>query len=213
MKIVKYALLGLIVLLLAINTINILQNGGGPKGKSMKEIIGKDAKDASFNDIVKLSKADFKQLYHSAPCPAFTDLKGEYHAMNLPSGIMAGGVNFYTDHLFGPGKWEGKAFFPFEADKGWGYNIFVPSDNPNNISRTRKMNTYISKSAYDSLDSFHLDYSPYNSGTVHSMHDELRKINDHIFLGMGYMGLGGGSINPAPFLVIGPAVKWVGPDR
>jgi len=27
------------------------------------------------------------------------------------------------------------------------------------------------------------------------------------------MGLGGGSINPAPFLIIGPAVKWVGPDN
>jgi hypothetical protein len=210
MKIIKYTLIGLILLLIAINTINILQNGGGPKGKRATEILGKEAKDASVNDIVKLSKADFKQLYHSAPCPAFTDLRGEYHAMNLPSGIMAGGVNFYTDNFFGPGKWEGKAFFPFEADKGWGYNIFMKSDNQNNISRTRKMNTYISKSAYDSLDSFHLDYSPYNSYLVHSMHDELRKINENLFIGYGSMAAGGGTLNPSPFIVYGPPKPWVG---
>jgi len=45
------------------------------------------------------------------------------------------------------------------------------------------------------------------------MRDEIRKINDHLFIGIGYMGLGGGSINPAPFVLIGPAKEWVGVDK
>ena len=129
--------------------------------------------------------------------------------------MQATSVDFFTHHVFGPDRWVGKAVFPFEKDKGSGYNIFASKgkDGQEVLFRTRKVDTYSGKSLIDGKDSFHLDYSPYNSGTVHSMHDEPRKINDNIFLGMGYMGLGGGSINPAPFLLIGPAVKWVGSDK
>jgi hypothetical protein len=45
------------------------------------------------------------------------------------------------------------------------------------------------------------------------MRDEIRQINDTLFIGAGYMGLGGGPINPAPFALIGPPKPWVGPDR
>jgi hypothetical protein len=72
------------------------------------------------------------------------------------------------------------------------------------------MNTYIGASNIDRKMSFHLDYSPYNSGLVHSMHDEIRKINDNLYIGMGYMAAGGGSINPAPFVLVGPPAVWVG---
>ena len=44
------------------------------------------------------------------------------------------------------------------------------------------------------------------------MRDEIRQINDNLFIGAGYMGLGGGPINPAPFALIGPPKPWVGPD-
>jgi hypothetical protein len=45
------------------------------------------------------------------------------------------------------------------------------------------------------------------------MRDEIRMINDNLYIGMGHMALGGGSINPAPFLLIGPPAKWIGLDR
>lgn len=41
----------------------------------------------------------------------------------------------------------------------------------------------------------------YNGGTVASMHDELRKIIDDLYPGMSHAALGGGAINPAPFLL------------
>jgi len=177
--------------------------------------LGVPAHKATINDIRKLSKAEVFQLFYASPAPALADLKGEYKAFTLPVGIMASSADFYTHHFFGPGRWEGKAFTTLEKDKAWGYNIFSKKDKDGKVvlSRTRKMNTYIGASTIDDKLSYHLDYSPYNSGTVHSMHDELRRINDNLYIGMGHMALGGGSINPAPFVVVGPPEKWVGADK
>jgi hypothetical protein len=45
------------------------------------------------------------------------------------------------------------------------------------------------------------------------MRDELRKINPTLFIGMGYMPIGGGSINPGPFVVYGNPSPWLGPSE
>jgi len=142
-------------------------------------------------------------------------MKGEYRARTLAVGIMAAGADFFTHNFFGPGRWEGKAFFPFGNDKGWGYNLFrvVGVDGREAIVRTRKMDTFIGRSLIDDKSSFHLVYSPYNGGAVKSMRDEIRMINDRLYLGMGHMALGGGPVNPAPFILIGPAERWIGLDN
>jgi hypothetical protein len=48
---------------------------------------------------------------------------------------------------------------------------------------------------------------------VDGMRDELRKINPDLFIGMGYMPIGGGAINPGPFVVYGPPEAWVEPGE
>ncbi len=215
LKIIIAIVVALVVVQLALTGINILQKGGSCKGQSIEQILGIAPGKATVKDIEKLDKAALFQLFYAASAPRYEELNGEYNGQTLPVGVLAASADFYTHHFFGPGRWMGKSFFPFENSKGWGYNLFsrIDKDGKVIVFRVRKMNTYIGKSLIDGKDSFHLDYSPYNSGTVHSMHDELRKINDNIFLGMGYMSLGGGSINPAPFLIIGPAAKWVGLDK
>ena len=50
-------------------------------------------------------------------------------------------------------------------------------------------------------------------GMVNSMHDELRKINAHLIIGMGDMLAGGGSKNPAPFVLFGKPTHLIGPDK
>jgi hypothetical protein len=155
------------------------------------------------------------QLFYAAPAPEFSSMNGQYRAKILSVGVMAFATDFFTHHFFGPGRWEGKAFFPFETARGWGYNLFAVTGDGEEpaISRTRRMDTYVGKSNIDDRDSFHLNYSPHNSGLVGSMHDEIRKINDQLFLGMGYMAAGGGSINPAPFVLYGKPDKWVEPEE
>ena len=195
--------------------INILQNGiGGWNGKSVDEILKVEANMATVETLDGLSKAEVMQLFYSAPAPDFKSMKGEYKAKVLPLGIQAGMASFYTHNVFGPGRWVGKAFLPLEDNKGQGYNIFSTVDNgKETLHRTRKIDTWVSKSEIDDKNSFHIVYAAYNGGLVHSMHDEVRKINDNLYLGMGYMAAGGGSINPAPFILYQQPSPWVGPDK
>lgn len=146
------------------------------------------------------------------PAPSLKKLKGEYRAVNPPSGILAGSVQFLTDYFFGPGKWIGKAFMPLDERKGKGYNIFSMESKGGKIRvyRTRKIDTFIGKSAYDGRNSCHLVYERNNSFPIDSMKDELRMVNEKLFIGLGHMALGGGSINPSPFIVYGNPEKWVG---
>ncbi len=208
--------IGVIVCLqLVLVGINIMQKGGSSwEGRSIDDILGVSATEARLDDVRKLSKADVFQLFYAAPPPTFSEMKGEYSAVTLDVGILAFAADFFTHHFFGPGYWEGKAFYPFEEEQGWGYNLFSETDNRGNkrLIRTRRMNTWVGPSTIDDGVSFHLDYSPYNTGLVHSMHDEIRKINDRLFIGLGYMGVGGGAINPAPFILYGAPQPWTGID-
>ena len=219
MKVIKKILLvvGIIVAInIVLNGINILQNGlGGWDGRSIEAILGVPADTATVEGIEGLSKSEVMQLFYAAPAPEFSSMKGQYRAKILSVGVMAFATDFFTHHFFGPGPWEGKAFFPFETARGWGYNLFAVTGDGEEpaISRTRKMDTCVGKSNIDDRDSFHLDYSPHNCGMVGSMHDEIRKINDQLFLGMGYMAAVGGSINPAPFVLYGKPDKWVEPEE
>ncbi len=191
--------------------VNLVLNGFSGWGLcSMDEVLQMPAEKAVPEDIRKLSRAELLRLYHAAEAPDFGKIKGEYRAEILPVGPFAFVADFYTHKIFGPGRWQGKAFFPLLETSGWGYNIFALKNG--NLARTCRMNTYIGPSNMDDKNSFHLDYSPWNGYLNYTMHDEIRAINPTLLLGMGYMGAGGGPLNPAPFLVIGAPSPWVGPD-
>jgi len=44
------------------------------------------------------------------------------------------------------------------------------------------------------------------------MTDEVRKVNDRLFLGIGRLTITFGKYNPMPFVLMGPPDPWVGPD-
>jgi len=200
-----------LVLVLLVSGINVFQNGFGSKNLSPEKILNKPLNEITREDVLNLSKSDFVQLFYSLPAPAVDDLKGEYKAANLPAGIMAASVQFYTDHFFGPGKWTGKAFRSINGKKGEGYNIFSEKKDGTLVrNRTRKIDTHVGPSAFDEKDSYHLIYGKYNTFPVDSMCDELRRLNENLYVGLGYMAAGGGSINPSPFIVYGEPGPWVG---
>jgi hypothetical protein len=45
------------------------------------------------------------------------------------------------------------------------------------------------------------------------MRDEVRKVNDNLFLGLGRQTVTGGKWNIFPFVLMGPPEPWVGPDE
>ena len=202
----------------ALTVINILQAGPRtPDGRSLAQILGVDPQKATLADVEKLGRADTMQLFYAAPAPDFSAMQGEYRAQVLKGGVLGTASILFTHHVFPTGgitldtHWEGKAFLPVNKTSGHGYNLF--STGPaRSIYRARKFKTSLGPTIIgkDGRNSLHLDYSPFNSGVIHSMHDEVRQINANLFICAGCMALGGGPINPAPFVLLGPPTDWVG---
>ncbi len=203
-----------IIMQILVVAINILQNGiGGWDGRSVDEILKVTAEKASLEDIEKLSKSEFVQLFYAAEAPVFTKVKGEYKSKLVPAGILYSINEYYAQNVMGPGHWEAKCFFPYEKRKGRGYNLFTVTDNGKSKEvRTLRMDTFIGKSRFDDKESFHLVYAAYNDDHNNSMRDEMRRINDKLYIGLGYLTLNLGTINPSPFVIYGEPGQWVGPD-
>ncbi len=203
-----------LLLNLALTGINIFQKGGPYDGRPMEEILGRPPSQAVLRDIEQLEKPEVMQLFFAARVPELSNMKGEYKAVTLGVGVLAPAVDFYTHHLFGPGHWEGKAFCPTGENRGRGYNLFsVKDENKDPVkARARRIVTFVGPSNIDGKTSFHLEYRTHNRGLVKTMQDEIRRINDRLFIGMGHMAVGGGAMNPAPFVLYGKPAPWVGAD-
>lgn len=222
MGFVKKTLAGLGVLTAVtagLSIVNILQAGSrSPDGRSMQEILGKDPEEATYDDIERLSRADKMQLFYAAKSPAFGSIKGEYQGKLLSGGVLGGSTAYFTNHVFPTGtltiktKWDGKAFSPTEDNAGWGINAFSGEDEEGEqeVFYTRKMRTYVGPTTIgkDGRDSFHLDYGAFNTDLVKTMHDEVRLVNENLYICAGYMATSGGPLNPGPFTLIGPSKEF-----
>lgn len=196
---------------LAAFVVNIIQAGRRePDGRSVEEILGFDPEKATYQHLDRLSRSETMQLFYAAPAPAFESMNGEYGANVLSGGVLGESTALFTHHFFPTGKptlthWEGKAFKPEEENSGWGYNLFSRKGG-GEIFRARKMRTYVGPTTIgkDGSDSFHLDYSAFNSDLVKTMHDEVRQVNENLYICAGYMVPFGGPMNPGPFVLVGP---------
>ncbi len=201
-------IIGSIVILLMIQ---ILQNGiGGWNGRSLDEQLGMPADKARYDDIKNLSKSKLIQLFYAAGAPDVYKLEGEYRGDSPQVGILICLGNYFTKNIYGEGDvWIGKGFVPNGSDRCRGYNLFESKDQSGNtvIVRKRPMANYVSTSNIDSRDSYMIDYTPYNSGLVHYLRDELRKINDVLYIGMGYLNFPGGACINYPFILHGTPGK------
>lgn len=194
-----------------LTAVNVAQNyvGAGP-GTTLDEILQKPADAASVDDLIGLNKARLRRLFAAARPPTPGALVGEYRARLLAGGVMGPASRLYTHKAFGPGTWVGKGFPP-PGEPPVGYNLFATAAA--GTARVRRMALTLGPSQIVSGDAMLVDYKPFNGGTVATMRDEIRQINAGLFIGMGYMAIGGGSINPAPFALAGPATPWQGADE
>ena len=201
--------LGLIAVPVLLTAVNIAQNYlGAGSARTLDELLGKRAATATSEDLAGLNKAQLRRVFAAATAPAPGVLTGEFRARLLAGGVLGPASRLYTHRAFGPGRWVGKGFPPAEQAQV-GYNLF---ERDGATSRVREMSLVTGPSRIVSGTSLLVNYGPHNSGTVATMRDELRQINDRLFIGMGYMAIGGGSINPAPFALEGPPSAWVGAD-
>jgi hypothetical protein len=190
---------------------------GGPTGwryETPETFLGVGREEATIEHLKRLSLRELVQLFHAADPPQLDSVSGEYRGEILTAGVVGRLGAIYTDHLFGPGRWIGKAFLPVTVSSGQGLNLYATKNSAGltKVLRDRRMATTTRRSNFDSKEAFHLDYSPYNDLPVSAFSDEIRRINDRLLLGMGCVGLKVGTFLPVPFGLYGAPHPWVGAD-
>ena len=199
---------------------------------------GKELKQFGYEDLLKLNRQQLMELFFELDAPAMSEMRGEYRAALLDSGYI---INMFLAKLylhFTWGDWQHKAFEPLDEHHGHGYNTFITAQsklyenyfvavlmkivsivrsffrlhNPQRMARIMLNKTSIVSSVFDGKPSFQLSYRDYNTFYTNTMTDEVRKVNDNLFLGIGRLTVTFGRFNPMPFVMIGPPDPWVGPD-
>jgi hypothetical protein len=208
-------------------------------GKSLATIIPKDREAITLEDLQKLNRQQLVGVFHQLVAPEVNGMKGEYRACLLDSGNSLNRFLSMFTLYFIWGAWIGKAFEPLSERHGHGYNpfstclpeihenvfracldrlihtlrhIFIGDNCQERTVRIVRNKTHIGPSMFDNRTSFHLVYRDYNAFPVSTMHDEVRKVNDTLFLGLGILIVTGGRWNIFPFVLIGPPEPWRGPD-
>jgi len=205
---------------------------------AIDNLMGKKLKDFQYEDLIKLNRKQLMALFFKLESPSMSEMRGEYRAALLDSGYI---INILLAKLylhFTWGNWQHKAFEPLGESNGHGYNTFITTQaklyenyfvalfmkvvsivcsffrlhNPQRLARIMLNKTSIVSSVFDGRPAFQLSYRDYNTFFTNTMTDEVRKINDNLFLGIGRLTITFGKFNPMPFVMAGPPDPWIGPE-
>lgn len=199
---------------------------------------GKNVKDLRYEDLMKLNRKQLMELFFLLDAPAISEMRGEYRSVLLDSGYIINKLLAKLYLHFTWGDWQHKAFEPLDEHHGRGYNTFITTQsklyenyfaavfmkivsivcsffrlhNSQRLARIMLNKTTIVNSVFDGRPAFQLSYRDYNTFFTNTMTDEVRKVNDKLFLGIGRLTITFGKFNPMPFMMMGPPNPWVGPD-
>lgn len=205
---------------------------------AINNFVEKDLKNFGYEDLMKLNRKQLMELFFLLDAPSMPEMRGEYRAALLDSGYIINIflAKFYLHFIWG--DWQHKAFEPLGEQHGHGYNTFITTQsklyenyfianfmkmvsivrsfshlhNPQRLARMMLNKTSIVVSVFDGRPSFQLSYRDYNTFFTNTMTDEVRKVNDKLFLGIGRLTVTFGKFNPMPFVLMCPPDPWVGPD-
>ena len=126
--------------------------------------------------------AQFRELQS----PWMEEMHGDYDARLLrqpgPIATIGGYLAVRTPLM----PWRSKGFRPVDETAGRGYNSFAPGGK---LIRRYPMDTQIAPSRYDGRPAYTLIYAAYRStcGWI-NMVDEVRRVADGLYLGIGTWG-------------------------
>jgi hypothetical protein len=159
--------------------------------------------------IEKLRRIGTKQLielFKTLKAPDLREMNGEYQGHYFGADwhpvsdiLWHAGANW---NVFS-GKWQGKSFQPVSDTTGYGFNNMKKFGM---IVRRWPMRTSIGHSRYDGKAVYALNYRHYYSTAgIVSMQDEIRKVQEGLFLGVGHWRLPIGiSMASSWFALTGP---------
>jgi len=159
-----------------------------------------------IEEIRVMHRDEVKALFDTLPAATMSEMDGEFLATGLDQGSWF--LNFLLLIVCNiPGRWLGKAFSPEQDGCGVGYNWFQLQKG---IRRTLSMKTNVKQSNISQGDSFHLDYAAVHAWMPRNGGDEVRKLNEGVYLCSGWLKL------PFikrpmlfPFLLEGPVSPFV----
>lgn len=171
--------------------------------------------------IMALTRDEVIEMWKQAPAVEMAELCGEYkglipNAGNEEAQKATAKVMYNEDSV--TGYWLGKAFSPLSHTKGDGYNRYRLPDGT--IHRFMRFGTEMADSHIDGNPSLIMHYNAYQlqppylpEGVENRLMDEIRKLADGFYLGVGTVPLPDGKRSePGHFVLMGPVGKWVGVD-
>jgi len=208
------------------------------QGMTPESFLGKHLVEYTFEDLLGMTRKQLMALFYQLDAPDMGEMRGEYRAMLLDSGYI---INWLLARLYLHstwGDWQHKAFEPLGENHGHGYNTFITAQtllyenyfsaslmqilsiigslfrlhSPRRLARIMLNKTAMVTSVFDGRPSFQLSYREYNTFFTSTMTDEVRRVNDRLYLGIGRLTVTFGKYNPMPFALIGPPDPWKGPD-
>ncbi|MFW6051504.1 MAG: hypothetical protein ACODAU_10035 [Myxococcota bacterium] len=150
------------------------------------------------------------EVFHGLEAPTLGEMRGAFHATLLDQGpklvtLVARGVVTW------PARWLAKAFEPQGAEGGHGHNVVR---FPWGVRRLFRMRTFVGPSRIAEGDAYHLDYSAFNRGPMGTMWDEVRRVSEGLYLGLGRMGYTERQRRHLmPFMLEGPPEPFVSPGQ
>lgn len=165
----------------------------------------------SLEKLLALTQAEGIALWRTLPAVPMAEMNGHYMGLGPDAKDVAyqkGYAKFMFDETSPRGYWLGKAFRPLTETTGEGYNRWRFTGGK--VDRNLRMATRMGPSLIDGKPSYILDYSAFNPRST--LVDELRKLDDFVYLGAATTDAGNGKRNPPDFFIlIGPTDEWVGP--
>jgi len=183
-----------------------------------KPIIKTDANSFPITDtwsvekLLALNHDEVLALWETLDPPVLTELDGHYMGL-VPNGgdaeAQAGLKVFMYNENSSRGYWLGKAYKATSATAGEGYNRWrFPGGK---VVRNLRFGTKMGTSLIDGRPALMMYYGDFNDSTLT---DEIRKLDEYIFLGMGTTLLENGERSaPGHFILTGPTDDWVGVDN
>lgn len=167
-------------------------------------------------NIMKLGREEIIELWKQCPAADVTELIGEFDGRvpvdddeeaqrRLDESIL-------FDEAGSHGYWLGKAFWPLSKTRGDGYNRVRRTGGK--IENYLRFATEMGPSLIDGKTSLLLNYGAYHSrlrprGQENDLVDEIRKLDNGIYLGLGTRTNPDGSrTQPGHFVLCGPVSEY-----
>jgi hypothetical protein len=177
--------------------------------------LGQRVEEWTEEKILALTSKEVFDLWSECPAVDMTELVGEYKGL-VPNAGDEKAIKRTAKTMFnedGPlGYWLGKAYAPLSLTKGDGYNRWRRPDK--SVEHYMRFSTEMGNSLIDGKPTLLMYYGAYRhrfvpEGQDNTLVDEVRKLADGVYLGMGTaIGPDGKRTPPGHFVLMGPEGEY-----